>query len=207
MKKDLVEWQLSEEGTGLVYPWYTHPFLEDLKHWHLKDRTVLELGGGRSTAWWRSRSKWVDTVEADPDWAVEVHKECYELSLFNGVVCSWPCEDMVITEKGSLLRAFPDGIPEKMPDYFAIIPERQYDIIVVDGIYRTEALQWALDHLGKRFGVIIADNWQQDFVWISPKAEQIMAPYEIHRFVQPGHTNHEGRPWNTSYWVINEPKK
>lgn len=50
MNKELVEWQLQEENTGLIYPWWTHPFLEVLKTWDLSKVNWLEFGGGRSTA-------------------------------------------------------------------------------------------------------------------------------------------------------------
>jgi len=63
-------------------------------------------------------------------------------------------------------------------------------------------MQWALNHFKGRGGILIADNWQQDFVWISEVSEALMSPYKINRFYQPGHTNHEGKPWNTVYWEI-----
>jgi hypothetical protein len=72
----------------------------------------------------------------------------------------------------------------------------------VDGIWRYEMLQWALDHFKGRGGLLIADNWQQDYVWISPPAEDLMSKYTIHKFIQPNHINHEGRPWQTVYWEI-----
>lgn len=189
-KNSLVEWQRIDPENGLIEPWLTWRFMDWVKNLPLTGRTILELGGGGSTAWWRQKAGWVDTIEASYNWAVDTKEYCKREGVDNGEVFDF---------KGDL----PDGVPELMPDYFTRIPkDKQYDIIVNDGIYRTEALQWALDHFKKTGGILIADNWQQDFVWISPKAEEIMAPYEIHRFYQPGHTNHEGRPWNTAVWVI-----
>lgn len=57
------EWQLIDPENGLVMPWYTHPFLEVLKTWNLKDKVVLEIGGGASTLWWATRAKFVYLIE------------------------------------------------------------------------------------------------------------------------------------------------
>lgn len=165
--------------------------MDYIKTFDLADKTILELGGGASTAWWRKKAKWVDTIEASYNWAVDIREYCKREGLENGEVFNF---------KGDL----PEGLPERMMEYFIIIPvlDKQYDVIIVDGIYRTEALAFALVHFEKTGGLLIADNWQQDYVWISPKAEEVMAPYPIQRFYQPGHTNHEGRPWNTVLWEI-----
>lgn len=185
---DLVEWQKRDHETKLIFPWWTHPFLDVLKTWDLKDKVWLEFGGGRSTAWLRSKCKWVDTIEANEEWAEQANIDCSINFLLNGRVFS---------------KTLPDGMQDRKQEFFDLIPnDKQYDIISVDGIWRYECLQWALDHFKGRGGIIIADNWQQDYVWISPVAEELMRPYEIHRYFQPDHTNHEGRQWNTVYWEI-----
>jgi len=185
---ELVEWQRIDLTCGLVEPWLTHPFMDMVKHWDLATTTVLETGGGRSTAWWRHHCRWVDTIEANSEWGTQIAEDCNNYGLHNGRL---------------LCETIPDGTEDGMKKYFSLIPtDKQYDIVIVDGIYRTEMLEWAVKHLRGRGGVVIADNYQQDYVWISPKAEEIMKSYLIYRFVQPDHTNHEGRPWNTSYWIV-----
>lgn len=187
---ELVEWQKRDDETKLIFPWWTHPFLDVLKTWDLKDKTWLEFGGGRSTAWLRSKCKWVDTIEANEEWANQAQIDCNINFLINGGIYS---------------KTLPDGVQERKQEFFDLIPNIEnvkYDIISVDGIWRYECLQWALDHFKGRGGIIIADNWQQDYVWVSPVAEELMKPYEIHRYFQPDHTNHEGRQWNTVYWEI-----
>jgi hypothetical protein len=186
----MVEWQRVDSENDLIEPWLTHPFMDWVKNLDLSERVILELGGGASTAWWRKKAKWVDTVEASYNWAVDIREYCKREGVDNGKVFDF---------RGDL----PEGVPELMPRYFDTIPGGvHYDIIINDGIYRTETLEWALNHFKETGGILIADNWQQDYVFISPKAEEIMAPYEIHQFFQPGHTNHEGRPWNTAIWII-----
>ena len=101
------------------------------------------------------------------------------------------------------MKQLPDGIQDRKSEYFELFPRgTQYDIISVDGIWRNECLQWAIDHFKGRGGVLIADNFMQDFVWISPAADELMSRYEGKVFYQPDHTNHEGRKWNTRYWNI-----
>jgi hypothetical protein len=184
---ELVEWQ-KYAPNGLVYPWWTHPFLDVLETWDLKDKTWLEFGGGRSTAWLRSKCKWVDTIEANQEWADQAFLDCGQSDLVNGDI---------------LGKTLPEGIQERKQEYFDLIPpNRKYDIVSVDGIWRHECLEWALEHFKGRGGILVADNWQQDYVWISEVSEALMAPYKMSRFYQPGHTDHEGKPWNTVYWEI-----
>lgn len=47
---------------------------------------------------------------------------------------------------------------------------------------------------------MVIDNLDQDYVWISPKAMELIEPYESEVFIQQNHINHEGKPWNTR-WV------
>lgn len=194
---ELVEWQ-KYAPNGLVYPWWTHPFLDVLEIWDLKDKVWLEFGGGRSTAWLRSKCKMVVTIESNSEWANQAMKDCEDSSLWNGRVC---------------YADLPDGVQERKQEYFELIPTElimpdstfqplNFDIISIDGIWRYECLEWALNHFKGREGIIIADNWQQDYVWISQAAEELMKSYKMYQFYQPGHTNHEGRPWSTVYWII-----
>jgi len=189
-RNDLVEWQIQEAETGLVKCWWTHPFLDWMDTQDFRNKTWLEFGAGLGTAWLRSKCKWVNSIEASRDWAARASYECEVNNQYNGTIRTYEHD----------LR---DGVAlEELPKYMTLIPEKQYDVISIDGIYRTEMVQWAIDHLKGHGGIIICDNWQQDFVWISPAAEEMLSPYKINRFAQPNHVNHEGRPWNTSYWII-----
>jgi len=189
-RNDLVEWQRQDPATGLVQCWWVHGFLDWMDTQDFTEKTWLEFGAGLGTAWLRSKSKWVDSIEASRSWAARAAYECEEAKQINGRIFAH-FEDLR------------DGMAlEDLPKYMTLIPEKQYDVISVDGIYRTEMLEWAVNHLKGRNGLLIADNVEQDFVWISPKAVEIMEPYKKNQFIQKEHTNHEGRPWNTCYWII-----
>lgn len=187
MIPELVEWQRVSKETGLVECWWTHPCLDVINTWDLKDKTWLEFGAGLGTASLRQKCKWVDSIEANNEWAAKAANYCNENSLYNGIIHS---------------ANLPDGIQELKDSYFQLIPAGEYDIISVDGIWRNECLQWAIDHFIGRGGKLIVDNLDQDYVWISPAAMELMAPYPCEIYYQPGHTNHEGKPWNTRIFTI-----
>ena len=187
---ELVEWQIRSPKNNMVMPWWTHPILELIESWNWKEKTMLETGSGRGTAFLRDKCKWVDSIEADLQWADLVQQDCTNYSLDNGRIFA---------------AQLPDGVQDRKQEYFDLLPDdKQYDIISVDGIGRYEVLQWALEHFKGRGGLLIADNFDQDFVWISPAADAIMEPYKEYEqvFYQPEHTNHEGKPWNTRMWQI-----
>lgn len=184
---ELVEWQRLNAETGLVECWWTHPCLDVINTWDLTGKRWLEFGAGLGTASLRQKCKWVDSIEANSEWANKAADYCNQNNLLNGIIYS---------------ADLPDGIQELKDAYFSLIPDGEYDIVSVDGIWRNECLQWALDHFKGRDGILVVDNLDQDFVWISPAANELMAPYPCEIYYQPGHINHEGKPWNTRILTI-----
>lgn len=184
---ELVEWQKIDTESKLVMCWWTHPFLDVMQTWDLKDATWLEFGAGLGTAWLRYKCKWVDTIESNWKWAEIAYSECHRHSLSNGIICIKQLADCA-------------GLQN---EYFDLIPtDKCYNYISVDGIYRTEAVEWSINHLKKEGGILVVDNLDQDFIWISPKAMELLAPYPCEIFIQPDHINHEGKPWNTRFYKI-----
>jgi hypothetical protein len=184
---ELVEWQIYSPN-GLIYPWWTHNFLSELEGWELTDVNWLEFGAGRGTQWLRSKCKWVDSIEANQEWASQAFLDCFQNDLGNGRIKS---------------ETIADGVVGGWDKYKALIPtDKQYDIISIDGIYRTECIEWGIEHFKGRNGVLVLDNLDQDFVWISPKAMELIAPFEEKVFIQENHTNNAGKKWNTRFVVI-----
>ena len=177
---------------NLVKCLFTEPFLNIMDSWDMSDKNILEFGAGLGTAWLRKKSKWVDTIESNAEWALKSKSYCEENNQYNG--------EMFFVDLPEHLY-FNEPFENKGKDFFSLIPEKNYDIIIVDGIFRDECLKWSLNHFQKG-GILIADNWQQDYVWISEQAEDIMKKYTANKFIQPDHTNHEGKAWQTVYWEI-----
>ena len=182
---ELVQWQ-KLDSNGICYPWFTHPFLEVLDGWDLKDKTILEYGGGKSTIWWGSRAKEVYTVETNDEWLKYIDQElmgCHgrygNIKLFH--------------------RPVNEGDQTKI-DYYTELPDGcNPDIVVIDGVLRHECLLKALTL--PRPLIIIHDNWQQDG-FVCPASEEVMKKFEIHNFIQEDHTDNHGRKWATAYWEI-----
>lgn len=186
---ELVDWQLRDPFSGLVYPWWTWDFLKQLQSWDLSQCNVLEWGGGYSSIWLAKHAKRVHTIETNKEWAEAVASMAGEEQLTN---LSMAFEEIN------------EGDQTKVEQYLSAIPKGFVpNVVCVDGILRNECLQRGIQLLEEGDGgVLIADNIDQDFVWRSPAIWEITKGYEFHQFFQKEHTNHEGHPWSTGYWII-----
>lgn len=179
--------QRIDESNWLIEPWLTNPAMDEIKTWDLKERKVLEFGAGNSSFWWANKCKEVVSVEANAVWfhAIENH----------ATRNLYPNLKVLLREgnEGDLsnLKAYTDAL-----DWF------EPDIIVNDGILRTEICEIAVEYFKRMNGILICDNWDQDYVWISPKAIETMSPYEGVGYIQSNHTEHSGKPWQTKIWQL-----
>ena len=184
---ELVEWQIIDQDNGLVMPWFTHPFLNWMKKQDWSDKTLLMFGAGMGDAWLGKKCRMVYIVERSREWLDKSKAYCEANGITNVQYIYRPVNDC-------------DG---KEREYLDLGGEDIFDIIINDDAYRTECCQVAVDYFTKRGkgGIFICDNWIQSFVWLSPKAEEIMQPYEAHVFEQIDHTNNDGvNKWKTAYW-------
>lgn len=174
--------QRIDPTNGLVEPWLTNPAMDMIKTWDLAGKKVLEWGAGSSTLWWACKCKEVYSIEANEGWYTTVHNK------MPAIGCSIS------------FRPVNEGDQTKI-EYYTEIPEHfNPDIVVVDGILRYECMLKALTL--PRPLTLIVDNWQQDRVFICPAAEELMKEYEGKFYIQPDHTDHEGRPWCTAIWHL-----
>ena len=51
--KELEGWRSFDTQGGILFPWYTRPFLQELMNWNVREWKVFEYGAGDSTLWWR----------------------------------------------------------------------------------------------------------------------------------------------------------
>lgn len=190
---ELVEWQIVDKQNGLVFPWFTHPMLAQLSTWDLEDKVVLEYGSGLSTVWWARKAKRVVSVEAKKDWVNQIQIELFKNGLAHKAqLVHRPVSEADFSKADWYIHAYQD----------AGCTGDEFDIVVVDGILRNECMKHALELLGKRGGTLVADNWQQDYIWQSAEMVELMKPFEGMICPQPDHTNHQGNPWKTAYWKI-----
>lgn len=177
--------------TGDVQPWFTHPALDVVEKWNLRGTSVLEWGGGASTAWWANR--------VGPDGRV-LTIEYGDTRTLDAVTSDAWLEYMKATAHANshvTLRVCANDT------YLTVSAAHAWDVVVVDGdptCLRTACIRVAL--MLPRPLVLIVDNWQQDHVYVDPAAEQIMAPFTGDFFTQPNHTDHDGRPWRTAIWRL-----
>lgn len=173
--------QKIDKETGLVMPWFTHGALDEIKGMDLSEKTILMFGAGMGDQWLSIRCKKLIVVERKEDW----YSQCSSVATPNTTYLFRPCNDS-------------DGRAE----YYLEIPEN-VDLIINDDAYRTECCQVAVDYFKKSGGILISDNWKQSFVWISPKAEEIMEPFEAHIHEQADHLDNDGiNKWKTAIHFI-----
>jgi predicted O-methyltransferase YrrM len=190
---DINDTQTFDHVTGTLFPWYTKPFLENLSQWNLSEATILEFGGGWSTIWYSKKAKRVVTIETNRQWHDELARYIFMNHITNVILIYKDINEGDQMRKDEYTGA---------ADYLGLT----YNIICVDGILRNECLEYGIRELKKTGGIIIADNIYQDYVWLSPAAVEMMKGYEQHIFVQPDHTNHEGNPWKSGYYMIKKEK-
>lgn len=200
----VAEWQWLDESCGLWYPWYTIGALEEISKWDLKDKRVVEYGGGRSSLWWAQKAYKCTTIEANVGWAYDIvgmaeklgyHNNIAHLKEFNNY---WHLVRNNDTLK-LILREVNEGDQSKV-DYYTYTPEPYPDIVVVDGILRYECILRALSL--PRPLTLIVDNYMQSYVFMCPAAEKLLKDYEQQIFIQHDHINHDGHPWKTAIFHL-----
>lgn len=182
----LSDFQRFDPTNNLVEPWLTHPALEIIKGWDLSDKLVLEWGSGLSTIWWADKCKYVYSIEANPKWFADVVQLKNERGLQGKAEIHF--------------RNVNEGDQTKIDFYTEVPSWYRPNIVIVDGVLRYECILKALTL--PRPLILIIDNWQQDYVFICPAAEKALESFTGNVYVQPDHTNHEGRPWATAIFHI-----
>ncbi len=122
---------------GNPIPWYTYPIIEFLKSKNFSNCTVLEFGSGQSTLWWADRAKKVTSLEDDQIWLEKFDRQ-------------------------ALANVDLHYIPTNLTGLEAVVGHQNYDVIIVDGLYRPKAAEKAEQMVASN-GVIIVDNSEQLF--------------------------------------------
>lgn len=124
---------------GNAIPWYTYSSIDFLRFRSFEDKSVLEFGAGQSTLWWSSRAKSVTSFEGDKEW----------FEMLKPTIA--PNVDLHLADMTDAERCV-HGVRSILNKKSA-----KYDVIIVDGLFRSELVPIAVEFLAAS-GVIICDN-------------------------------------------------
>jgi hypothetical protein len=119
---------------GSTTPWFTYPALAFLSQFDFSTKKVFEWGAGASSIFWSKKAKHVVAVEHDSVW---VHRLLPSLQSANVRLIHE-------TEAIGYSHAIETG-------------EGVFDVISIDGVFRTDCAKLAPRHLASD-GIIIFDN-------------------------------------------------
>ena len=156
-----VRTQISVNGSGETMPMYTYPCYEYLNSINWEGADVFEYGTGFSTIWWKNHGANIYGVEHNKNWYEKINgKELGYITLENSI------------------HNYPHSIN---------IFDKQFDVIVIDGLVRYQCVPPALKNL-KSGGIIIFDNSD----WHSNTKELLdtkdLIPIHFHGF-KPTHVD------------------
>ncbi|MUV88828.1 hypothetical protein GJ629_02085 [Halapricum sp. CBA1109] len=132
------------DGSGNPTPWYTYSAIDFLDERISRDLRVFEYGGGYSTIWYAQRVEEVIAVEDSKEWTEIVTKR--------------------LPRNGEIV--YRDSKKEYTGE---ILNREKFDIVVIDGSYRTDCVESSLKSLSDQ-GVIIWD----DFDWLDEDDYQLL---------------------------------
>ena len=134
--KTIKEWNCIDND-GNEIPWYTYPAIEYLNNLDFLAKQVFEFGSGNSSTFWSKKSKKVVSIEHDKDWYEKVNA-----NLNNNQTLLYK-EDNNEYENSLLIQG------------------EKFDVIIIDGIRRTECSKVVGDFLNKESSdgyMVILDN-------------------------------------------------
>jgi predicted O-methyltransferase YrrM len=122
----------------LRLPWLPYRLIDDLESRLQPGMRVFEYGGGGSTLWFLDRGLDVVTVEHDPGWA----------RILNTSVSS-PAWSLLVKPLGVDGAAYVDAI--------SAYPDDHFDLVVVDGRYRSRCVAAAVPKI-QPGGLLVVDD-------------------------------------------------
>lgn len=136
----------------LEIPWFSYAAIDFLKEFVGPEMTVFEYGSGGSTLFFARRAKKVLSVEDNPQWFEWVSRRLEEKGLTNATLqlCEFDFKNPVGFESSA---------------YFSALPDRKFDIIVVDGSeewtqVRPICFERAEAHINTGGIIVVDDSWR-----------------------------------------------
>lgn len=135
------------DKNGNPVPWYTYPAIHFLSSRDFTEKTILEFGAGQSTLWWASRAKKVTAFEDNENWYRSLcNKKPNNVDLFHLPLTTR--EDFTVQVDLTLKETSALG----------------FDVIVIDGGFREEAVALAIGYLNPS-GALIVDDAEVYGMW------------------------------------------
>jgi predicted O-methyltransferase YrrM len=161
--------RIIDESNGLIFPWYTHPFLKLLNSWNVSNWKVFEYGGGDSTLWWRNKCREIISIDSNLEWSTNIGAK-------------------FINNKDLFINSPLDYIKDE-----------KFDCVIIDCepvSWRDECTPAALNSL-KDGGILIIDNYKQKTVDLEnwPITDNITINMTNKIFQQPGHQDWKTSYW------------
>jgi len=132
--------QMAVSPNGDPLPWYTYPCIDFLAPRRHRVGTVLEFGAGQSTLWWAAGGAKVVAFEADREWFDRLR---------NAVPASVDLRFTTIVSEAECIR--------DVREQLAVAATQQFDVVVVDGLWRHELITVALERRSPK-GIIVFDD-------------------------------------------------
>jgi len=187
--------QYFDERCGVLFPWYSKPFLDFLTTLDTSNWDVFEYGSGFSTLWYAVNCKSVISVEDDGNWASGVSGYLTQIEITNA--------EVMHERGGPDLFNSGEGSPYVLSIYKT---DKLYDVVVIDGVHRNTCVKHAVKKL-KPGGMLIFDNFNQASIGGSCKSVlEELKEYEHKSFLHPVELHRNGiSDWLTDYWIIGTP--
>jgi len=155
------EWRYFDNAFDMPYPWYTRPCIEWLLTLDLEGKDIWEYGVGDSTRWYQAKGCDTFGVDHDPAWV--------SMKMGEDFSCAY-------------------HITSQKERYIYPFDHLEYDIIVIDGLFRDDCTEPALKQL-KSGGFLIIDNYKQASAELAawPLTEKLLWHMDVKEFKEPGH--------------------
>jgi hypothetical protein len=149
----------------LQRPWFSYAATDFLETYVQPQMTVCEYGSGGSTIYFAKRTTSVVSIEDNPEWYALVTRQLKKLKILNAELrlCPFNFKKPINFEKSAYLHA---------------IPDRPFDIYVIDGSEEWDQVRpycfWHVEERIQPGGIIILDDsWRYPMLRQRNKARKV----------------------------------
>ena len=136
----------------LQLPWFSYAAIDFLEGRLKPDMHVCEYGSGGSTLFFAKRTRDVTSIEDNPGWFEKVSERTKELGLQNVQLKLCPFD-------------FKNPVGFEKSDYLHAIPNKKFDVIIVDGSEEWDQVRPICFEHAERFikpggMIVVDDSWR-----------------------------------------------